>query len=121
MHEMSLVRSLVAQIRPLIAANGGGTLRQVRVQVGPLSCVEPALLASAWDQSQDTGSLGLAVLEIEEVPLIARCRTCDAEFQPVQFRFHCPACGGTQTDAIWGDGVILHSIVLDDAEQGATA
>ena len=45
MHEMSLVRSLLAcRSGQVAAANGGGTMRTVRVQVGPLSGVEPALL-----------------------------------------------------------------------------
>ncbi len=121
MHEMSLIRSLMTQVGQLVAANGGGTLRQVHVQVGPLSCVEPALLSSAWEQLHDEAALGAATLEIEEVPLTARCQTCDAEFQPVRFRFRCPRCGGTRTEVISGDGVVLHSIVLDDAEEGATA
>jgi hydrogenase nickel incorporation protein HypA/HybF len=119
MHEMSLVRSLLAQVEELVASNGGGTLRRVRVQVGPLSGVEPALMASAWDQLFSSEANGAATLEIEHVPLVARCRPCDRAFRPVRFRFRCPVCGGGETDVVSGDGVILHSIVLDDLEPGA--
>ncbi|MEX0679493.1 MAG: hydrogenase maturation nickel metallochaperone HypA [Pirellulales bacterium] len=119
MHETSLVRSLMAQVGHLVAANGGGVVRQVRVQVGPLACVEPALVTSAWNQLRGEAALDGAALEIEEVPLVAHCRTCKIEFEPVRFCFRCPRCGGTQTEAVSGDGVMLDSIVLDDAEEGA--
>lgn len=121
MHETSLVRSLVAQVGQLAAANGGGAVRQVRLQLGPLSGVEPALVMSAWEQLRVAANLGAATLEIDELPLMARCRTCMVEFEPVRFCFRCPTCGGTETAAISGDGVILDSIVLDDAQEGVTA
>jgi hydrogenase nickel incorporation protein HypA/HybF len=121
MHEMSLVRSLMAQVEQLVTSNGGGTLRRARVQIGPLSGVEPALMASAWEQLCAAGGLAGATLEIEEVPLVARCRNCDLPFQPVRFRFRCPACGRAETEIVSGDGIILHSIALEDAQQGATA
>jgi hydrogenase nickel incorporation protein HypA/HybF len=109
----------MAQVRVLVATNGGGVVRRVRVQVGPLSCVEPVLIASAWKELSFEAALNEATLEIEEVPLVARCRSCGAEFEPVGFRFRCPTCGGTGTETISGDGVILHSIALDDVQEGA--
>jgi hydrogenase nickel incorporation protein HypA/HybF len=124
MHEMSLIRSLLAQVRELVKEHGGGIVRGIRVQVGPLSGVEPLLLASAWTHLRGAAALGEATLDVEQVPLEAVCRTCDNVFQPVRFCFRCPTCRGTETDVVRGDGVVLHSIVLDDAaldeaEQGA--
>ncbi len=120
MHEMSLVRTLLAQVGEIVSANGGAALRRVRVQVGPLAGVEPALMASAWKQLSAEAGCGDATLEIEEVPLVARCRGCDMDFQPLQFRFRCPSCGVPETDTISGDGVVLQCVVLDDIEQGAS-
>ncbi len=120
MHELSLVRTLLAQVGEIVAANGGTALRCVRVQVGPLAGVEPALMASAWQQLSADGGCGDATLEIEEVPLVARCRGCDMTFQPLRFRFRCPECGAAETETISGDGVILQCIVLADIEQGAS-
>ena len=119
MHELSLVRSLMVQVGQIVAQNGGGVVRQVLVQIGPLSGVEGALMSSAWEQLCSRAALGEAMLEIEEVPLVALCRSCQTTFEPVRFCFFCPSCGGTQTETVSGDGVTLHSIVLDDADQGA--
>jgi hydrogenase nickel incorporation protein HypA/HybF len=119
MHEISLVRSLLAQAEEIAAAEDGGALVRVRIQVGPLSGVEGALLGSAWDEwCAAIGRRGVE-LEVEDVPLVARCATCGREFEPVRFRFACPACGGSETETIAGDGVILHSITVED-RQGAS-
>ena len=124
MHEMSLIRSLLTQVRELAKEHGGGIVREIRVQVGPLSGVEPSLLASAWTHLRGAAELGEATLDVEQVLLEAACRTCDNVFHPVRFCFRCPKCGGTETDVVRGDGVVLYGIVLDDAvlddaEQGA--
>ena len=55
MHEMSLARCLLAQVGHLVEAHGGGTVRSIRVQLGPLSGVEPLLLASAFSFSHQVG------------------------------------------------------------------
>jgi hydrogenase nickel incorporation protein HypA/HybF len=116
MHEFSLVRSLLQQVRQLAADHGGGAVRHVRLQLGPLSGFEPALLLSAWQQSRDDGGLSRAELEIESVPLEAVCQNCSGTFQPLQFRFVCPVCGSGDTNVVRGDGVVLESIVLEESQ-----
>ena len=118
MHEASLIRTLIAQVAELLSPYSGATLRRIRIQVGPLSCVEPALLISAWEQHRESGVDPMATLEIDEVPLVARCHTCAADFEPVKFCFRCPRCGGSDTKAIAGDGVMLQSIEIEEASHG---
>ena len=119
MHEISLVRALVMQAAQVAAANGGGTIQTVCVRVGPLSGVEPALLVSAFEALRHGTTLSRATLEVEQVTLKARCRTCGASFEPVNFRFRCSSCGGSETEVTQGDGVVLESITLDEQRQGA--
>jgi hydrogenase nickel incorporation protein HypA/HybF len=119
MHEMSLVQALLRQVDELVASNGGGKLRCVRVELGPLSGVEPAIMASAWEQLRTGAGLSETALIIDEVPLVVLCRACKQAFQPVRFSFHCPDCGSIETETVSGDGVILHSIELDDVREGA--
>jgi len=40
-HEMSLLRGLMAQIEQLVRANGGGRATVVRLKLGPLAHIEP--------------------------------------------------------------------------------
>jgi hydrogenase nickel incorporation protein HypA/HybF len=112
MHELGIVRRLLSYVRELQAANGGGAVREIRVQLGPLSGVEAELLLSAFQQLRDRETLTETILTIESVTLEACCRACDHRFQPLQFRFHCPRCGSSETEITQGDGVILESISL---------
>jgi hydrogenase nickel incorporation protein HypA/HybF len=119
MHERSLVRSLVRQVCQVTAANGGGVVRKVYIQIGPLAGVEAALFATAWYDVRDDFasrdvSFANAALVVEQVALVARCRECKATFQPEQFRFRCAACGSDQTDTVSGDGIVLDRIELAD-------
>ena len=124
MHERSLVRSLIDQVRQIAAANGGGPVRKVFVQIGPLAGVEPALVATAWDEMHGDASgadrvFAESVLIIEQVRLMARCRECEVMFEPTNFRFRCPACGSVRTETTSGDGVVLDRIELADVSEGA--
>jgi hydrogenase nickel incorporation protein HypA/HybF len=108
----------MAQVDEILAANHATNLRSVRVQVGPLSCVEPALLVSAWADERCADGLPVVTLQVDNEPLVASCDLCGARFEPVQFCFRCANCGGTETQVISGDGVILHSIEVVDAPDG---
>jgi hydrogenase nickel incorporation protein HypA/HybF len=124
MHERSLVRSLIQQVRQIAADNGGGPVRKIFVQIGPLGGVEPELVLTAWeelrhDASDDDAMLAETLLAIEQVPLVARCRNCEITFEPTNFRFRCPACGSVRTETISGDGVMLDRIELADVSEGA--
>ena len=68
MHEFSLVRSLLEQVDRLVIEQGGRAAVEVRVEIGPLSGVEPLLVKAAFTQLN-----GDATLIIDEVPLTTRC------------------------------------------------
>jgi hydrogenase nickel incorporation protein HypA/HybF len=112
MHEMTLVRRLLGQAREIGDAHGGGEIREIVVEMGPLSGVEPELMKTAFELLREGAQMCGASLTINEVPLEARCQECGARFLPVKFRFQCPLCAGTNTVALRGDGVILESISL---------
>jgi hydrogenase nickel incorporation protein HypA/HybF len=113
MHELSLVRSLVTQVEQLVADHGGGIVREIRLQCGALSGVEPVLMKSAFDLLKHEAALGDATLVIEEITLAARCGKCQTIFCPEHFHFVCPECGCSDTKAVQGESVVLKSIELE--------
>lgn len=113
MHEQSLIRSLLKQVDELRQQHGGGLVAEVRVQLGPLSGVEPLLLASAFDQLSSETSAGGAKLAVEEVTLLAKCDSCDREFEIHDFVFRCPTCQGN-VRVTQGDEFQLVSVSLHD-------
>jgi hydrogenase nickel incorporation protein HypA/HybF len=120
MHETSLARALLSQVDDLCAAHGGGSVGVVRVEIGPLSGVEPSLLVAAFERLRgETAWSAAAELQVDEVPLEVRCLACRHVFQPARFRFRCAACNSADTEVARGDGVLLESISIAQAQRGA--
>ena len=113
MHELSLMRSLVTQVEQLVADHGGGIVREIRLQCGPLSGIEPVLMKSAFELLRDEHAFAAATLAIEEVKLAARCGKCQTMFHPERFRFVCPECGSVDSEVVQGESVVLESIELE--------
>ncbi len=114
MHEFSLVRSLLEQVDRIVVSNHGRTAVEVRVEIGPLSGVEPLLVKEAFTQLVATGRHRDAALVIDEVPLTARCQSCTTEFELEGFHFLCPNCGSRDTSVIRGDEFRLMNVTIDE-------
>lgn len=112
MHERSIVETLLVQVMALTPANAPGSVREVRVRVGPLSGVEPMLMQSAFDQLSTDVIFEHATLAIVEVPLRAQCCLCGMQFNVEDFHFRCASCESNDVVVIDGDAVILESIEI---------
>ncbi len=121
MHEASLIVSLLKQVDELVTTHGGGRVRAVRVEVGPLAGVEPVLLNEAFLRLRASSSAAEAELIVDAVALTSRCRACQLEYQSDELRFVCPTCGGMNTELTGGDSFILHSFTLVQSEKAAVA
>ncbi len=95
MHEQSLVRNLLSQVDEIRRKHDAQRVTEVRVGVGPLSGVEPLLLASAFDLLKSGTAAASAVLIVDEASLLAKCDACDCDFEIEGFRFRCPTCNGS--------------------------
>lgn len=79
---MSIAHSLVGIIEQEMASHGVTRLIRVKVKYGRISAIVPEALQTAFEvMTMETPMRG-ATLEIEEVPLVARCRECKKEFSP---------------------------------------
>jgi len=132
MHEYSLASTLLQQADELRRRDGAAQLVEVRVEIGPLSGVEPLLLLSAFntrrqqlslEQAGDDDPFAQTRLIVDEVPLMAKCDTCCREFEVAGFDFRCPTCGSPVVITS-GDRLLLVSVTLadtDDIVDGLTA
>lgn len=112
MHEASLVRNLLEQVRQVSSRCPGARVGKVTVETGPLSGVEPLLFESAF---RDLAPLVFAQpieLELNEVPLEVHCEECHNEFEVVEFEFRCPKCQSSQLRVLRGDSMQLVDVIL---------
>jgi hydrogenase nickel incorporation protein HypA/HybF len=109
-HETAIAIEL---LEVLLTEAGRNNLRRInglRLRVGAFRMVVPELLQGAFEVvSQGTLAQG-ATLEIESVPLRARCGNCRKETQLEDYVFYCPACGAALTEILSGKELDLFQI-----------
>lgn len=113
MHEMSIVKSLLAQVQRVVSENGGQAAQEIVVEIGPLSGVEVELVKSAFARLVETDAIKLTV---HEVPMVIRCRVCNNEQGLRRFVFRCPVCNSGRVQVIRGDEFRLVSVTVVETE-----
>ena len=114
MHELTLIRALLLQVDELQASHREQALRRIDVSVGEFCGVDPDLLQSAFGWSTHGTPLAGVELAVARVPLTARCRNCQCEFQVHSFRFVCPVCAGRANDVTRGEELMLESVTFEE-------
>ena len=117
MHESSLVRTLLAQVRETCQPYSPIDIDEVVIAIGPLAGVEPLLVASAFDLLTRETYLANVRLVIQQVPLRLACQSCGGEHESAEITFVCPSCASPRTLVIAGDGMILRHIILREPQE----
>jgi len=115
MHEHSLVRTMLEQIDRVCAANQADSVAEIRLQIGPLSGVEPVLVMSAFELLKHGTRAAKATLVLDQVPLAALCLACGLESEIHDYGFHCVHCGHHHVRVVHGDEFRIESITVDSA------
>jgi hydrogenase nickel incorporation protein HypA/HybF len=114
MHEVSLMRNLLAVVERAADGEGARPVRSIHLRIGEMAGVSADALLFAFDVlSRGTVAEG-GTLEYEIVPLAARCRTCGAGFCPAEYSFACPSCGSGDTEITAGREMEIDYICVDD-------
>lgn len=113
MHELSVCRGLLSQCERIATERRADAISRIVVQVGPLSGVEPRLLADAFPVASATSIAAGAQLIIEQLPVRVRCPRCQGESEASCNDLTCRHCGEWQTQLIGGDELLLASLELD--------
>jgi len=120
MHEMAIAAALVRQLEAVAAEHGLTRIDAVTVRAGIFRQIVPDALEAAFEAvAQGTCAAG-AMLTLEIVPPLARCRPCGHQFAPDFESFLCPRCGQADVELLEGDDIVLASVTAEDP-QGASA
>ena len=121
MHELAVCQALLDRVEGVAAARGACGVTRVAVRVGPLSGVEPRLLARAFTVARAGTCAHAARLEIEAAPVRVACTECGAQSEVAANRLLCAACGGYRIRLIAGDELQLTALDLQRLESGTAA
>ncbi len=110
MHEMSLSRGMIDIIQDYAAKSGFRRVDVVRLEIGALSCVEPAALEFCFESvARDTVADG-AKLEIINVAGEAWCWDCARGVEVDRHGDRCPGCGGFRLKVRSGDAMRIKEL-----------
>jgi len=109
-HELSIAQSLLEIVLEEGRRHRMTSVKVIRLQVGELAAVVADSLNFCFELlSKETPASG-AVLEIETVPVVARCVPCGEVFEVENQVFLCPRCGEPVLDLVSGRDLSVMSI-----------
>jgi hydrogenase nickel incorporation protein HypA/HybF len=119
MHETAIVQGLMRILAAKARENGITRIVSVRLKLGRLRGLDVRQIRGCFEIFAEATVAEGARLDIEEVVVEARCRTCHAVYEVPRFRFECPACGGEDADVIKGGELEIVSFDGHRADEAA--
>ncbi|MBP2644203.1 MAG: hydrogenase nickel incorporation protein hypA [Firmicutes bacterium] len=102
MHEMAIAEGILDIVLKTAEQHQAKKIVSITLEIGQMTEVEPESLRFCFAAlSEETTAAG-AVLEINHIPLVGRCRDCEKQFVIEKLRFLCPACGSTGVEILTG-------------------
>ncbi len=110
---MSIAQNIYDIVMNEAAGHAATRVLSVHLKVGEMSAVVPSSLTFCWEILTKDGPLDGAKLDIEEIPVQARCRTCGHDFRVIEYRFVCPACGDIRVEMTAGRELSVQEIEIE--------
>ena len=115
MHEMGIAMQIIEIATSAIPENMDNVrVERVNLKVGKLAAVVPQSLRFCFEIIARDTPLSGAKLNIEEMPVVARCRECNIEWNITGSVFTCEKCKGGLIDIISGRELDIDSIEIAD-------
>ena len=100
MHETDMTKALILTMEDWYESQSDKKqIEKVHLVVGNFTCVEPVSLKFAFEvQTRSTFLAGVELI-IKEIPLVAFCHSCQAEYEPqIGLQYSCPDCQSPMED-----------------------
>ncbi|MBF0100296.1 MAG: hydrogenase maturation nickel metallochaperone HypA [Desulfobacterales bacterium] len=118
MHEMGIALQIIdVAVRSIPKTNDQVQVEAVHLRIGKLSAVVPQSLTFCFDITKKDTPLANAKLQIEEIPITAKCRDCGHEMIITEAFFKCSQCQEGKLEILSGRELDIVSITLSDTER----
>ncbi|MFM2063954.1 MAG: Hydrogenase/urease nickel incorporation protein HypA [Cyanobacteriota bacterium] len=110
MHELGITQNIIA----IVSENAQNKkVQRVLLEIGKLSAIMPDAIKFCFDICAQGTIVEGALLEIIEIPGMARCRQCGATFY-VDKPFGICECGSVELDLITGQELNIKEIEVEE-------
>lgn len=113
MHELSIVLSIIDEITELAEVRDMTSVEVVHLKVGAFSGVDKDALLFAWTLACEGTPFVQAQLDIETVPLVIHCESCDRDhIPPSLYQLCCPECNAPAQTVVTGQELEVVSLEM---------
>ncbi len=113
MHELSITMNILNIVEENARDLNAKTVHEIEIDIGELSGVDDDALQFAMQCTVKSELLEHALLVINKIPAKARCKTCNHEFDVIDFYAECPECHGFDNNIYQGKELKIKSIKID--------
>ena len=113
MHELALGQAIVDTIG---RRSNGGAVRRVAVRIGHFRQVVPDSLQFAWEMLTEGSKLAGCRLDIDHVPAVVACRSCEARTTLDLPILMCEACESVDVELVSGEEFMIATIDVAEPE-----
>lgn len=111
MHELGIVMQVIDQVEAVAEDSGVNQVRKLRMEVGEVSSVVPALFTDCFQWAKKkTKHMQDAQLELIVLEGISYCRKCRETYRTTAYGKECPHCGSRETYLVTGNEVTIKDI-----------
>ena len=115
MHEMGIALQIVEVAQSSIPEEmKQSRVEKINLKIGRLAAVVPESLNLCMEVVTKDTPLEGAAIHIEEVPVIAKCRKCNHQWEVASAVYICPECKSIELDIISGNELNVVSIDIAD-------
>lgn len=114
MHELSVIQSIQDIVIEFAKKHNAKKVTKVNLEVGEMSGIVPEWMQKYFDFVSEGSISEKAVLDIEWIPAVLRCKACSNEYrlEKGKIEFVCPKCESKELELMSGRGYLLKSIEI---------
>ncbi len=113
MHELSIATRIVDVVKQVMDEHSAKRVGEIKVEIGKLSCVDPASLRFCFEAITAGSELEGAHLNIGEKYPRARCHTCGSEYEVRIDDFRCRDCGSDDFELLSGSEILVTEVEVE--------
>ncbi len=115
MHELSVATNLVTLVEQQLVGRKQAVVRSVGVRIGGLVDISVEALQFGYQIACQGTPLATSTLQIESIPITARCLSCQARTEIIQQLYLCSRCHSADVEIVSGLELDLAWIEIDSA------
>ncbi|SJZ53411.1 hydrogenase maturation nickel metallochaperone HypA [Consotaella salsifontis] len=120
MHETAIVEGLIRILRDKARENNIGRISVVRLKIGRLRGIDIRQIRGCFELFAEGTLAEGARLDIDEIPVSARCRRCETVWVTQNYRLECPSCQAGDAEIIAGRELYIETFEGERTETSAS-